>query len=234
MTPLPFDPLSITKGQRLVVAVDGPAGAGKGAVCRGVANHFDLTYLDTGSLYRAVGLLSLKEGVEDPEQLGHLAANMDFVFQKVNPGVFCATLFGQDVTQKLREEHIGQTASKVAAMPQVRQALLAFQRQYGGDKNIILDGRDVGTIVWPDADLKLYLSASLQERAKRRALELQARGETVNFAEILATMAQRDKQDSERTHAPLRAAKDAITVDTTQLTRHQSIERVIHLLEKFF
>ena len=135
------------------------------------------------------------------------------------------------MTDNLREEAIGQIASKIAGLSPVRTALLAFQRSYGAGQNIILDGRDVGTVVWPDADLKIYLTASLQERAKRRAFELQTRGENANLPQIYARMAERDKRDAERAHAPLKPASDAIQVDTTFMNLAQSIKVIASHIE---
>ena len=226
---------SIPKGNRRVIAIDGPAGAGKGAICRAVAAQFDLTYLETGALYRVLALLSLQSGIHDPQLLADMAITMPFVFRSssADPSatVWYAFLNGKNITDQLRQELVGQTASQIAAIPAVRTALLSFQRHYGAGKNIILDGRDVGTMVWPDADLKIYLTASLEERAKRRALELQERGEDVNLPEIHASMAERDKRDTERTHAPLKPASDAILVDTTEMSLLQSIQVVASLVE---
>lgn len=222
----------VAKGERLVVAVDGPAGAGKGAVCRAVASRFNFCYLDTGSIYRGVALLSLTENISDPEALGILAAEMPFEFRAVDGQGFRAFLAGDDVSDTLREERVGRQASHVAAFPQVRAALLRFQRSYGGGQNIILDGRDTGSIVWPDADLKIFLTASLEERAKRRALELQQKGETVSLPKIRDMIAERDSRDSERAHAPLAATEDAQLVDTTLLTLEQSIDKVVKIVDK--
>ncbi|MBF0358457.1 MAG: (d)CMP kinase [Magnetococcales bacterium] len=215
-----------------MVAVDGPAGAGKGAVCRAVASRFAFSYLDTGSIYRAVALLSLQKNIESDQELGELAASMPFEFRQVEGVGFRGFLAGEDVSDALREEQVGRKASHVAAVPQVRAALLTFQRHYGGDKNIILDGRDTGTVVWPDADLKVFLTASLEERAKRRALELQGKGETVSFQKIRDMIARRDARDAGRTHAPLAAAADAQHVDTTRLTLDQSIDCVAKMVDK--
>ncbi len=218
------------KGPRLVVAVDGPAGAGKGAVCRATANRLSLAYLETGALYRAVGLIALRERLEDPQTIAERAAAMPFAYQSLADGNFRAYLGTEDVTPTLREEQVGQSASRVAAIPEVRTALLGFQRHYGGITNLILDGRDVGTMVWPDADLKIFLTATLEARAKRRALELQERGEAVRFPEIRDAMAQRDAKDSGRTHAPMATAEDAVLVDTSRLTLDQSIDTVARLV----
>jgi CMP/dCMP kinase len=225
-------PEHIAKGSRLVVAIDGPAGAGKGAICRAVAAKFGFSYLDTGSIYRGVALLALQKSVSDDEELGKLAGSMPFEFRSIAGEGFRAFLAGEDVSVTLREERVGLKASQVAAVPQVRAALMTFQRRYGGEKNIILDGRDTGTVVWPDADLKVFLTASLEERAKRRALELQGKGETVSFQKIRDMMAERDARDESRTHAPLASAKDAHYVDTTLLTLDESIDSVVKLVDK--
>lgn len=221
----------IPKGNRLVVAVDGPAGAGKGAVCRAAARHCHLAYLETGALYRALGLLAQRENLQTPQELAHRAAHMPFSYRTTGTGTFQAFLGEEEVTTTLREENIGQAASQVAALPAVRTALLAFQRQYGQGQHLILDGRDVGTVVWPDADLKIYLTASLEERANRRLRELQGLGKNAVFESIYADMAQRDQRDAGRADAPLKPAADAILVDTTPLTLTESIDHVIRLIE---
>ena len=221
---------AIAKGQRLVIAVDGPAGAGKGAVCRAVASRFALAYLETGALYRAVGLLALRQGVVDPGALAVLAGAMPFFCRSDPGGSFYAFIAEEDVTRELRAETVGHAASRVAAMPEVRQALLGFQRRYGGGGDVILDGRDVGTVVWPDADLKVFLTATLEERARRRALELQAAGETVSVAVVSALMVARDARDTGREHAPLVPADDALVIDTTYLSLDRSIDQVERLV----
>ncbi len=219
---------------RVVIAVDGPAGAGKGAVCRALAGHYELAYLDTGSIYRAVALLSLRLDTLDSEKLAEAAGGMDYTFRDLGAGQFGAFLDGEDVTAELRQEATGARASQVAALLEVRQALLGFQRAYGDGKSVVLDGRDVGSVVFPEADLKLFLTASLEERARRRALELQQKGEAVSVQQICARMAERDARDSGRSHAPLLAAADAVEVDTTHLTLEESIERVIRLAAPLF
>ncbi|MEO5354142.1 MAG: (d)CMP kinase [Magnetococcus sp. XQGC-1] len=221
----------IPKGDRLVVAVDGPAGAGKGAVCRAAAVRCGLAYLETGAIYRALGKLALQEGLTDSDDLARRAAEMPFAYRAVGGGLFRAFLGEEDVTDALRGEAIGQAASKVAAIPAVRSALLAFQRYYGHGRHLILDGRDVGTVVWPDADLKIYLTASLEERANRRLRELRGLGKNVVFEDIYADMKERDARDAGRADAPLRAAADAVQVDTTRLTLAESIDHVVQLIK---
>lgn len=233
-----MDDAVVEKGNRLVVAVDGPAGAGKGAVCRAAARCFGLRYLETGALYRAVGLLALQQTIKIPAALAEAAAVMPFAFRQRADGEYGAFLGEEEVTLALRAEEVGQAASKVAALPGVRKALLGFQRRYGEGDALILDGRDVGSVVWPDADLKIFLTASLEERAKRRSLELQARGEAVNLTELIANMAERDNRDAGRTHAPMEPALGAIVVDTTALTLAQSQEivnnRIAELMNRFY
>ena len=224
--------LSVPKGSRWVVAVDGPAGAGKGAVCRAAANQCQLTYLETGALYRALGLLALQEHLQDALALAERAAHMPFAYRAMGNGLFRAFLADADVTDALRSEAVGQAASRIAAIPSVRTALLAFQRLYGQGESLILDGRDVGTVVWPDADLKIYLTASLEERAQRRVRELQTLGKNVSFPEIYAAMGERDQRDAGRAEAPLKPAVDAVQLDTTELTLAQSIDQVTQLIKK--
>ncbi len=224
-------PDHIPKGNRLVIAVDGPAGAGKGAVCRAAATRCHLAYLETGAIYRALGLLAHNEQLETPQALAQRAANMPFSYRAMGGGIFRAFLADEDVTDTLRTEAIGQAASRIAAIPTVRTALLAFQRHYEAGQNLILDGRDVGTVVWPDADLKIYLTASLEERANRRLRELHTAGKNASFSEVCAAMAERDQRDAGRTDAPLKPAIDAILLDTTQLTLTQSIDRVVEWIK---
>ncbi|WP_130471616.1 (d)CMP kinase [Candidatus Magnetaquicoccus inordinatus] len=224
-------PGGVAKGERIVIAVDGPAGAGKGAVCRAVASRLQLAYLETGAIYRALGLLALREELQDADALVARATTMPFTYRALGAGVFGAFLAEEEVTTALRAEEIGQSASRIAAIPAVRQALLAFQRRYGGSQHVILDGRDVGTIVWPDADLKIFLTASLEERAERRVRELQGAGKNANFTEIYAAMAERDQRDAGRTTAPLKPAEDALLVDTTHLTLAESIAHVLQLIK---
>ena len=193
----------------MIIAIDGPAAAGKGTLARRLADHFNFAYLDTGSLYRAVGLAVLRAGKSpDDESIANAAsATLDHALLS-DPA--------------LRAEETGSAASVVAAMPIVRSNLLEFQRNFstnppGGKQGAVLDGRDVGTVVCPDAALKLFVTASAEVRAKRRFLEIEARGETADFDKILADVKARDERDMNRADAPLKPAEDALLLDTSEL-----------------
>ncbi|MEO5368215.1 MAG: (d)CMP kinase [Magnetococcus sp. WYHC-3] len=220
------------KGQRRVIVLDGPAGSGKGTVAKAIAERFDLAYLDTGALYRAVGLLALRRGLESAAELEQATLQMQFSFQRVAPGRFEARLGDEAVTAALRDELTGEMASRVAAFPEVRAALLGFQRRSGAPRSVVMDGRDLGTTVWPDADLKIFITADPEERARRRALELQDKKKTVSFQEVREQMLLRDQRDSQRKASPLRPAPDAVVVDNTRMSVQQSIDHVAMLVDR--
>lgn len=208
----------------MIIAIDGPAAAGKGTLARRLAKHFDFAYLDTGSLYRAVGLGVLRAGHDPNDQ----AAAIE-VSQSLDQTLL--------IDPALRAEKTGDAASKVAAVPQVRSNLLEFQRNFansppGNVLGAILDGRDVGTVVCPDADLKLFVTASPEVRARRRFLELEARGETPDFSKILSDVRARDARDMNRADAPLKPAEDALLLDTTELDIDAVFLRAVGLVEE--
>ncbi|MFC4346875.1 (d)CMP kinase [Kordiimonas lipolytica] len=193
----------------MIIAIDGPAAAGKGTLARRLAAEFGFAYLDTGALYRAVGLTLLKRGIDpaDTTAAEDASANLDL------------SLFDDP---ELRAEATGGAASKVAAMPRVRANLLDFQKNFaanppGGKKGAVLDGRDIGTVVCPDADLKLFVTASAEVRAERRRLEMEGRGQAADFDAILADVRARDERDMGRKDAPLKPAEDALLLDTSNL-----------------
>ncbi len=193
----------------MIIAIDGPAAAGKGTLARRLAEALGFAYLDTGALYRAVGLSVLHAGKDpsDKEAAAQASSSLDMALMD---------------DKALRDEATGNAASKVAAMPEVRSNLLEFQRNFascppGGEKGAVLDGRDIGTVVAPHADVKLFVTASAEERAKRRMLELQTRGEQADFSVILADVKARDERDMNRKDAPLKPADDAHLLDTTNL-----------------
>jgi cytidylate kinase len=210
-----------------VVAVDGPAGAGKSSACRALARRLGFTYVDTGAMYRAVGVLAAERGVDpdDAAALARLVARLDFALAGER-----LLVAGRDLSAAIRRPDAGELASRVSTQPVVRQRLVALQRALGAAGGVVMEGRDIGTVVFPDASVKLYLDAKPAARAARRAAELRARGETVDEAALARELAERDRRDAGRAHSPLRPAPDAVVLDTTLLTLEQvveSMERVV-------
>ena len=207
----------------MLVAIDGPAGAGKSTVARELARELGFGYLDSGALYRSVGLLSLQEPDSEPARL---AAEMDVELDERTPAHEPGVLLdGRDVSAEIRSPEVAAAASRVAADPSVRAALLDKQRALLGRGDWVAEGRDIGTVVAPEAELKVFLTADERERARRRALEEQQDPEAV-----LAEMTARDERDRLRAHAPLRAAPDAIEIDTSTLTAAEVVARIAELV----
>lgn len=201
---------------RICIAIDGPASSGKGTVARLVARALDYAYVDTGAMYRAVALVARERGVpwSDGPALGALAAGLDFAFAWDGERLRLR-VDGRDVSEAIRDEEIGRGASAVAVHPPVRSALLARQQAMGEHGGVVMDGRDIGTVVLPGARLKVFLDATPEERARRRTLELVARGQPADPQVILAEIQARDLQDATRATAPLLAAPDALHLDST-------------------
>ena len=214
----------------VVITIDGPSGAGKGTVCQLVARKLGYHLLDSGALYRLTALAAEKQGVdfEDIEALASVAAQLDVVFKPADAGVV-VELCGEDVTRAIRQEHVGMNASKVAAIQPVRDALLQRQRDFAQAPGLVADGRDMGTTVFPAAPAKVFLTASAQERARRRVLQLQQAGQSADFDQILSDIEARDRQDTERASSPLKPAEDAVLLDSTELTIEQVQDRVLEL-----
>lgn len=218
--------------KRLTIAIDGPAAAGKGTIARGIAKTLGYSYIDTGAMYRGVALMAKRKGVDwsADEELGRLAETLDFSFS-FDDSVNRIWVGTEDVSEALREGDIGEGASRVSACPAVRKALLGQQRALGKRGGVVLDGRDIGTVVLPDADLKIFLTASVDERARRRFAEAYDRGDAITFEEVKSAIEIRDHRDSTREFAPLKMAKDAMHLDTTSLSINRAEQLVLNEVE---
>jgi cytidylate kinase len=218
----------------MIVAIDGPAGSGKSTVARALARRLGFTYLDSGALYRAVTLLALERGIdlEDGAALGELAAETAIELRERDDDYVQVLVNGRDVSEQIRAPHVTGASSQVAAHSEVRKALLRKQRELIASGNYVAEGRDIGTVVAPDAPVKLFLTAEPQERARRRAAELGRRGIETGADEVRAAMEQRDRLDSTRSAAPLRTADDAVVIDTTGLEVEQVVERAAALVDE--
>lgn len=217
------------------IAIDGPAASGKSSVGQRLAAHLNYLYFDTGAMYRAVAFLAWERSIapDDEQRLGELARTTRIDVTPPLSGSsspYTVQAEGRDITQELRRPEVEAIVSAVSAHPAVRAALTVQQRRIGLAGRVVMVGRDIGTVVLPEADLKIYLDASLEERARRRYAEYRARGRAVTFEDILAAMRERDHLDSTRETAPLRRAPDAIYVDTTALTLDEVVERLLNLI----
>ncbi|HIF9116266.1 TPA: (d)CMP kinase [Photobacterium damselae] len=215
-----------------VITVDGPSGAGKGTLCMLLAEKLGWNLLDSGAIYRVLALAAIHHDVdlESEDALVPLAANLDVQF--VAEGELVKVILeGEDVSNTLRTEKVGNTASKVAALPRVREALLRRQRAFSEAPGLVADGRDMGTVVFPSAEVKIFLDASAKERANRRMNQLQKKGLDVNFDSLLSEIQERDYRDRNRAVAPLRPAEDALTIDSTELTIEEVLAQVVAFAE---
>lgn len=219
--------------QSITVAIDGPAGAGKSTVAKEVARRLGFSLVDTGAIYRSVTLLALRNQIalDDDAQLENIVRNLHIEFRFAN-GVNRVTLRGEDVTDAIRNPEVSRGSSKVSARPNVRAGLLALQRQLAGEGGAVLEGRDIGTVVCPNAKVKIFLSATQEARALRRYKELVERGETTNYEHVLQDLVARDEQDTARAHAPLKAAADALILDSTQMSVEQVITTIVDAVQR--
>lgn len=220
--------------QERSIAIDGPAGAGKSTLARALARELGYLYVDTGAIYRTVALRAREAGADpsDPEQVAPLLEDLDLRMDYGGDGVQRMYLSGRDVTETIRENKISALASQVAALPAVREFLLDFQRKQAREHDVVMDGRDIGTVVLPQAGVKIFLTAAPEARARRRTAELLQRGQDADFDEILREIRQRDEQDENRPVAPLRQAEDAALLDTTNLDLKGSLEALLTLVRE--
>ncbi|MBD1226559.1 (d)CMP kinase [Xenorhabdus griffiniae] len=211
-----------------VITVDGPSGAGKGTLCQALAEALDWQLLDSGAIYRVLALAAIHHQVDiqSEDALVPLAANLDVRFVPAN-GKLRVILEGEDVSNEIRTETVGNTASQAATFPRVREALLRRQRAFRIAPGLIADGRDMGTVVFPDAPVKIFLDASAEERAHRRMLQLQERGFSVNFENLLSEIQERDFRDRNRAVAPLVPAQDALILDSTSMSIEEVIDKAL-------
>lgn len=214
------------------ITIDGPAGAGKSSIAREVASELGFVYVDTGAFYRAIALFALdyptkRDFLRKLESECHLE-------MKYFGGMQCIFLNGENVTDKIRTPEISMKASEVSALPEVREFLLEMQKEIAHAYNVIMDGRDIGTAVLPDADLKIYLTASAEERASRRYLELEDKPDVPSYEQILEEIKQRDDNDMHRAISPLKRTNDAVLIDSTKMGFHEVCEEIMDLIETKF
>lgn len=214
------------------IAIDGPGGAGKSTLAKRLAAAFGFIYVDTGAIYRTVGLAASRKGLElkNEDAIRPLLPALDISMKYNEKGEQCMLLNGEDVSKEIRLPEVSLYASDVSAHASVRSFLLDMQRKFARENNVIMDGRDIGTVVLPDAELKIYLTADVRVRAQRRFLELQQKGIEADFEEVLEEMKLRDEQDMNREVAPLKKADDAVLVDTSEIDFEQSFEVLCELV----
>jgi cytidylate kinase len=222
-----------SKTKRWIIAIDGPSGAGKSTVAKLLANQLGYVVLDTGAMYRAVAFRAKQRGLclEDEERLSQLASSLQVTFLTRN-GELRVLCDGEDITEAIRSPDMSSLASDISKREGVRSALVRLQREMGRGGGVILEGRDIGTVVFPDADVKFYLDANAEERARRRTQELISKGIKITFQDTLEDVIRRDRNDMTRAISPLRKAKDAVVVDSTHLSVEDVLEKMIQVIRQ--
>lgn len=218
------------------VAIDGPAGAGKSTIAKAAAKRFGFIYVDTGAIYRTVGLAARRTGIDphSKEAVMEMLPKLSIRFDYDADGIQRMYLNDEDVSAEIRTPEMSMYASAVSAIAEVREYLMEMQRSMARTQSVVMDGRDIGTVVLPNARLKIFLTAAPEARAERRLAELREKGVSASFDEVLSDMIERDKNDTNRAAAPLRAAEDSVLVDTTALTLEESIETICGLMAERF
>jgi cytidylate kinase len=217
--------------RRVVIAIDGPAGSGKSTVARRLAARLGFTYIDTGAMYRAVGLWALREKL-DPTDMHRMEQLARAAAIELEPGSQRVFLNGEDVSESIRTADVGKAASVVATIPGVRRALVEKQRDMGARGSVVMEGRDIGTVVFPDANVKIFLDADPSERVRRRVIDFQAKGDHVTADVVADQIRERDQRDRTRSEAPLTQAPDALYLDSTTLTVDQVEEEILRIVRE--
>ncbi len=213
------------------IAIDGPGGAGKSSISKAIASDLGFIHVDTGAMYRAIALYAVRNDCTEPDKIKEQIDNIDVELKFIG-GVQRVMLCGEDVTNYIRSPEVTMAASKVSAVPEVREHLFELQKKIAAENNIIMDGRDIGSVVLPNADLKIYLTASAEERASRRYLELREKPDCPTYEEILADIQQRDYNDMHREIAPLTQAEDAVLLDTTSMGFNEVVEHITAMIRE--
>ncbi len=221
----------MNNGRIVTIAIDGPVGAGKSIAAKNVAKKLGIAYLDTGAMYRAAGLYMMRAGIDmtDPEAVAKNISKADVTVDYAGD-VQRTFLNGEDVTDAIRTSDVSNAASRVGALASVREPMVEKQREIAKGRSLVMDGRDIGTIVLTDATLKIFLTAAKETRARRRFLELQKKGRDISFEQVLSELCERDKNDTTREVSPLRKADDAIELDSSDMDESQVVDEIISLL----
>ncbi|GAB1430374.1 (d)CMP kinase [Ignavibacteria bacterium] len=220
------------ENQKFIIAIDGPAGSGKSTTARLVANSISAIYIDTGAMYRVVTLAALRKGIcNNPDEI---IAVLDKITIRLEPSEDGQRTFlnEEDVSKDIRSAEVTAAVSFVSSLPEVRRRLVAMQREFARQKSVVMDGRDIGTVVFPGADLKIYMTASIGDRAVRRAAEIEASGQKVDVDDIIRALEERDRLDQSRRESPLRKAEDAVEINTSGLSIAEQAQKIITLLEE--